>query len=302
MGRHLFIVNTHSGGGRAPDRVKALLGDLTRPGDVFETAFMDVPGHAAAIAREEASSYDTLIAVGGDGTVSEVAEGLLASGSEKACLAILPMGTGNDAAQTLGLGDWDSAVAALWSSTWRAVDVCKARYTVGDQTRERIALVGVGIGLPATVIGMTTERLKHAMGRFGYVYAAIVCALSYRCPVMRIETDGKVREGEFPLCAIANMEYTGGRSMKMAPGARCDDGWLDVILAHKTSKPRLISALPLLCKGTHTNRPEIEYFPAREITVESVPRVELTVDGDLCGTTPAQFKILAGALRVKRAG
>lgn len=299
MGRHLLIVNSHAGGGRAPARVRELLAGINVPGEQFDAVFTEAPGHAARLAEDAAPRCDTLVAVGGDGTVGEVATGLLASGSETACLGILPFGTGNDAALTLGIPDWDAGLAAIRSGSVRKVDIFDVAHQAPDGPRTRRALIGVGIGAPAEVIAMAGERVKHLLGRWGYFYAAVLCGFSYRCPRMRIETDGTVREGQIPLVAIASMEWSGGHTLRMAPGALCDDGWLDVVIAREPNSLRLVRRLPHVMDGSHVKLPEVEYFRAQHISVESDPPARITIDGDLSGTTPVQIEVVPGALRVR---
>lgn len=298
MGSHLVIVNTHSGGGRMRERVEAMLADLPLPRDQVEVAYTEGPGHATRLAREAAPTHDTLVAVGGDGTVGEVATGILTAPEGRAVLGILPMGTGNDAARTLGIPDWEAGFAALRGGRERTIDICEVGYHLQGRTETRISLIGVGIGFPAEVTARATRRVKRVLGRWGYVYAAFACAAGYRAPKMRVEADGKVLEGRFPLCAVVNMEWSGGHSLRMAPGARCDDGWLNVIVVRDPCVPRLLLRTRQVMQGTHVDLPEVDYFPAREVVVGSDPQAELMIDADLSGTTPAYFRILPGALRV----
>lgn len=299
MSRHLLIINTHSGGGRTADRVTTLLDDLSRPDAQYETAFTDAPGHAALLAEGAAKDYATLIAVGGDGTVSEVATGLVKSGAVEVCLGILPMGTGNDIAQGLGIRDSETALAALRGFQVRPIDACEVCYTVGARKETRMSLIGVGIGYPAEVTSKATKRVKRILRHWSYLYATIACAASYRCPKMRIEAEGHTWEEELLLCAVSNLEWTGGQSICMAPGAKCDDGWLNVLLFRESSRLRSLMKLPQVVKGTHGSLPEVEYFPSQRITVDSNPAARLNIDGDLIGTTPAELRVLPGALKVK---
>lgn len=299
MESHLLIVNTHSGGGRMRERVESMLAELPLPAGQVDVAYTEGPGHATRLAREAAPTHDTLVAVGGDGTVGEVATGILTAPEACAVLAILPAGTGNDAAWTLGIPDWEAGVSALCGGRIRTIDICEVDYRRDGRTETRISLIGVGIGFPAQVTAAATKRVKRILGRWGYVYAAFACAAGYRAPKMRVEADGKVREGRFPLCAVVNMEWSGGHSLRMAPGARFDDGWLNVMVVRDPCVPRLLLRTRHVMRGTHVDLPEVDYFPAREVVVESDPRVELMIDADLAGTTPARFRILPGALRVR---
>lgn len=297
MPRQLLIVNPHAAGGRAAERVAAL---RERLGPEFAGATVmltEAPGHAEALARQHAGEYDLLVAVGGDGTVGEVAGGLLAAGHD--CLAILPLGTGNDIAWNAGLHGWDDGVAALAGSAERRLDVLSAEFATPDGPRTRAVLVGAGAGSPAEVLGWATERVKRRLGRWSYLYAALATALTFRSPLFRITADGQVSEGRFLLVAVANGAETAGHSMRMAPGAQVDDGLADVILARDGGLWRRLVTLARLARGAHEGTAGATHGQAVEVRVDADPPARLNLDGDLLGTTPLTIRLLPGALRLR---
>ena len=295
----MFIINGHAGGGKAAHRVEALLRDLARPGEELKRVYTERRGHGAEIAEQAAASYETLVAVGGDGTVNEVATGLLRSGRGNVSLAILPLGTGNDVAQTLGIGEWREAVAALRGPGRRVLDVCEVCSSIHGGRRRDISLLWGAVGFPAATLRRTTPRVKRTLGHWSYLYATITGAFSYRCPQMRVRVDDQCREERLLLCAVANMEWTAGHSVRVAPGARWDDGQLDVVLVKEARGVRLLSRLRRFARGGHAGMVDVAHFPARSIRVESSPGGAVLVDGDLVGETPVQFTVLPGALKVR---
>jgi len=267
-------------------------------GDRVKTVYTDAPGHAERIARETAPTCDALVAVGGDGTASEVATGILTSAAPDTPLGLLPMGTGNDFALALGIRNRDDAKAALFGGEARAVDVCEVHYATPAGTEVRLSLVGSAAGYPAYVVARTSERTKRIFRRRSYLVMALACSLRYRPPETRITIDGEERCERLLLCVVANTERTAGGTMRMAPGARVDDGLLNVILAAGVRPVAFLPKLGRLRTGAHVDLPEIEYRTAREVTIECVPDVDVTVDGDPVGTTPARFRVRPGVLRV----
>ncbi|MBW3624916.1 MAG: diacylglycerol kinase family lipid kinase [Armatimonadetes bacterium] len=299
MNRCLFIANTHSGGGREARTLETRLRQLSRPGVQYDLRFTERPGHAEEIARVSAADYDVLAAVGGDGTVGEVATGILSSARPETPLGILPRGTGNDVALSLGIRDWETGLAALHEDRTRPLDACEVTYMAGGGERKRLALVGAGVGFPARVTVTASKRVKRLLGKWGYTYATVVAALGYRCAEFHLEIDGRAEDRKLFLLAVSNLERTSGQTMRIAPGARYDDGLLDVILVREAGTFRLLRKLTSLADGSHIHLPEVDYFPAREILVSSPAPVGLMIDGDLVGTTPARFRVLPGALRMK---
>jgi YegS/Rv2252/BmrU family lipid kinase len=260
-------------------------------------ALVDAPGDAQRIARERAAAFNTVAAVGGDGTVSEVATGIWESGA-KTRLAILPAGTGNDAGHAFGVSSWEDGLKSLTSGRERVVDAVEAVFRNGDAERRRLCLVGAGIGFPAAVARRASRRVKRLLGPLAYYYGALVEAAAYRPQTMRVTVDGETREGRILLCAVVNAERTSRQTMRMAPGARVDDGLLDVLLVSDASKLRLLLNMGRLRNGTHVELPEVTHMQAVSVTVDGPP-APLMIDGDPLGQTPAAFRILPGALTVR---
>lgn len=297
MAHHLLIVNTHAGGGQARQRILTLMTELLLPGASFECVYTEAPGHAAQIAAERAHQADVLVAVGGDGTVGEVAGGLLESGAP-AGFALLPIGTGNDAGRAVGIADWDMAVAALRGGAERSVDVLEVTCQHRGAELRRVALVGVGIGFPANLLDWTTERAKKLLGRWSYAYATVACVLRWRSPALEVTADGERLDGRYALVAACNAERTAGGTVVMAPGARVDDGLMDLVLVPDMPRSRLLALMRLVPDGRYTALPEVTGRQVRELRLGGEP-ARLNIDGDPVGATPATITVRPGMLRVR---
>ncbi len=293
----LLIANPASGGGRARARVEALLADLALPAGACQTVFTAAPGDAARMAEEQAPAYDVLVAVGGDGTVGEVAGGLLAAGAA-ARLGILPLGTGNDFALTLGLTTWDLAVTALREGVARPVDVLETTFQVGDQRVTRQSLIGTGVAYPAEILTWATRRVKKVLGRWSYLYAALACAFAFRGPRLTVSADGETIELPALYAAVANLEMTAGHTARMAPGACLDDGLADLVLVRDRSILARLAMLPKIPPGRYEAISGVELRQVRHVQIVADPPARLNIDGDLIGTTPLTITVRPGALQV----
>lgn len=295
----LLILNPNAGGGRARDALRAPLAALGEAGIHVELVATGAPGDARRIAHERAGGADCIAAAGGDGTVAEVAAGILATGRLPARLALLPLGTGNDFGSGIGIRDLAAGVEALLHGTWRTIDAIALTYRHGDQAHDQVALIAVGVGAPAIVLRYTTLRAKRWLGRYSYLYAALRTALTYRSPLLNVAADGVARDGAYFLGAVANMEYTAGRTIQMAPGAQPDDGVLELLLVRDLPPLRRLALLPRLGTGQHLAIPGIELDRVREVSIDAAAPVPLNIDGELRGTTPVTLKVLPAAIEVR---
>jgi YegS/Rv2252/BmrU family lipid kinase len=295
-GSSLFIVNPAAGAGRAGElwaRIRRDLRDVS-PNTIVTTR----PGEATSIAQEAASTYDRLIAVGGDGTVSEVAEGLLGLAGHRCALGVVPLGTGNDFARTIGIHRLPDAFQALARGHRRTIDVIEVHCVANNKSLKRHALVFAGAGIIGTVLRNTTPLAKRVLGRAGAYRAGLLRALwHYKAPRMRVLCDNAVSEGNYLFLGASNGEEAGG-GMRLAPGARIDDGLLNLNLVGALSRWQAVKQLQSLSRGQHTSHPQVRYFAARTMTLESDPVSDVAADGEIIGQTPARFVVKPKALLV----
>ncbi len=291
--------NLASGGTRLMrENPRATAEIQVRPGLPVEKVFTSRPGEAAEIARKAAGQYDILVAVGGDGTVGEVANGILSATDMRARLGIVPCGTGNDIAANAGLGNIHSARAALIAGRYQPMDVIKIECRGADYLHRRHALLFGGVGVIAPLLRSATPLAKRLLGR-GFAYrVGLLCSLwSYEPARMAVRCDGQSFEGRFLFLGASNAETAGG-GIKIAPGSRTDDGILNVNLVGEIGFLDGLAHFRRLCQGRHTCHPQVRFFEARNISVEAEETVEVAADGELIGHTPARFEVQPGALSV----
>lgn len=296
--RTLFIVNPAAGAGRGHARWRQVERQLRLQSDSPEVRILSQAGEARVLAGGVADKYDRLIAVGGDGTISEVADGILAAPAHGCLLGVIPVGTGNDVAQTLGIQNVSDALVALNRNASRRIDVIEVNCLAKDRPLKRHALLFAGAGILGAVLRNTTPLTKRLFGRKWAYRAGLLRALRhYRSPQMRIVCDGQASNGTRLFLGVSNGEQAGG-GMRIAPGARLDDGLLNVNLVGEVGRWEALKQLRRLGLGRHTTHPMVRYFTARHVTVESNPVEEVASDGELIGHTPASFVVKPGALRV----
>ncbi|MGH7664296.1 MAG: diacylglycerol/lipid kinase family protein [Gemmatimonadaceae bacterium] len=311
----LVIVNPVAAGGKTAHRWPAMASAMRAHFGPFECTFTEAPGHATGIAEREARAGRRLIiACGGDGTVSEVVNGIVASG-EPSELGVLPSGTGGDFRRTLGIpARASAAAAALRGGKARRIDLGRVTYVNGAGDGEsRYFLNVASFGLSGEVVRSVAERAARRAvtgaigggllsGAASYAIATLRAWPRYTAPAIELEMDGDapVRLLAANIC-IANARYFGG-GMKIAPTAEVDDGQLDVVAIRDMGTIAMIARSPRLYFGTHLRMDGVHHRLASRITVRRVnggALVALEVDGELVGRVPATFEVVPGALWVR---
>jgi diacylglycerol kinase (ATP) len=298
MSRVVAIVNGSAAGGRAAKRAGPL---LERIGSV-EVQRTEGPGHATALAREAAEAgAEVVIAVGGDGTVFEVANGLLpatgvgdeGSNGSGPAMGVLPLGTGNCFVRDLGIEDPERAADAIVRGSTRAVDAVRMVHAAGELWSVNI----VSFGFSADVGELTNRRYKP-FGAGGYVLAVFQTLLGLRYHAYPHALDGGAFDGRpVTLLSFCNTRYTGG-DMKMAPDADPSDGELDVVRIGTMRRRRLLASFPRIFQGTHHEMPEVEVGRARRVTFAAIGPVPIMIDGEIRLLEPRTLEVAPRVLRV----
>lgn len=293
-----FIINPAAAAGRCPARWAELQNPFRQDGIEGQSRFTAQPGDAVRFAQELALECDIVVAVGGDGTLFEVASGLLLSGATNTALGVVPMGTGNDAARQCGISDLPQARLALRGNRTKTVDAIRIRCQVAGTPVLRYALLFGAVGIAAESLKKTTPLVKRVFGqRLAYPVGALRAIWTYRAPQMRVTCDGQTWENRFLLVCASNGELAGG-GMRLAPGARIDDGLLDVNVCQAIGRWATLMLLGQVCRGRRMSHPKLRYFTARTVAVESDPPLEVAADGELIGHTPAQMEVVPQALKL----
>ena len=238
-------------------------------------------------ARHAADEGAKIVAVlGGDGSVGLAANGLLGTG---AALAVLPSGTADDFAASIGVPKLETAVRAIAEANIMQIDV--VRVDAGATRRHYVAVAGCGFN-------ETANDMRFKLGGTPTYLAAVVKTLSRFTPAtFRVELDEEVVEGPHMLVVVGNsVSYGGG--MKVTPDASVVDGILDVCLLEEVSKATFLRAFPKVFRGTHTKHPNIRMARAKHVKVEADRRVMVYADGERVGPAPAVFEVVPEALPV----
>jgi diacylglycerol kinase (ATP) len=280
-----------SGGGYEPEELHREL-----EGYDLEWITTQSPGDATEAAREWRNGL--LIVVGGDGTISEVVNGLGRAGfPEAVTLAILPAGTGNDLAATLAIpDDPDEAEAVLRQNRVRNLDVVRVRSEgIGEQFFINVATGGMG----AEVSGAADGEMKKRWGKLSYLRASLEVAREYEAKEVTLTLDGAQRKLRAVNLAIGNCRYAGSGWLA-APRANPEDGFLDLVVIEDVGVQEVLKLAPtVLADSDYLNKEGVFFARAKEIRVEASPgSLEFTVDGEVIGDEPAVFAVIPQALKV----
>jgi diacylglycerol kinase (ATP) len=312
----LFIVNPVCGPRKAGSDIARMLARADHLYGQVAVRYTEDRGHAEALAQAGArAGHSLIVAVGGDGTFSEVANGVLraqdeADGSGEAPpVGLVNVGTGGDFRRTLGINAGiEAALTALAEGVDRSIDVIRAGFPGrnGDVISRYVVNV-ISAGLGGLVDRYMESTPSFVPGRLGYYAAALrAAAVSTQEPLRaRIELDGQTREETIPayLIAVCNGRWFGG-GMDVAPMAQPDDGRLEVVVVASPTKPYLLRNIKSVYEGKHLDLPSVHHFSCSRITLSlDDPRAELRmlldVDGDALGSLPVTAEVVPKRLRVR---
>ena len=288
-----LIVNPVAGGktaSRMLPHLESRLSSLHIDYDLFVSQYS---GHLFELARAlNAADYHAVAAMGGDGTNYQILNGLIAGTglADLPPLAIIPAGSGNSFAMDLDILNLEDALAALQRNRPEPVDMIS--FTQGQGTHYFVNLAGFGF---VTDVAATASRFKF-FGDLSYVIGIFHRVMNLKFYNLEMNLDGRAMEMKNCFVEICNSRFTGGE-MCMAPGAKIDDGLMDIIVVDPLSRLEILSALPKIYKGTHVELPQVHTFQAKEATITTRPAKGMLPDGELFGKTPSQFKIIHHGIR-----
>jgi YegS/Rv2252/BmrU family lipid kinase len=299
--RTLLIVNPRSGGGATDRRWKRASECLRAVFGAVEVEHTRAPRDAERLAREGVrAGIERIVVAGGDGTLSEVATGLLAADLARyAQIGVLPLGTAADFARSLGIpSGLDRAIDCLASAGVRPVDAGRVTYR-SLQGDERVSYyVNVAsFGVSGLTCQLVNSGPKLFGGTLSFLFGALRAILRYRSAPVTIRVDGAlVHDAPLTLAAGANGRFFGG-GMRLAPDARLDDGLLDVVIVSGLSAVSRLSKLAGMYRGTHLADAATALHRGALVEAAAAPgTVPLELDGEPLGTLPARFEILPAAL------
>jgi YegS/Rv2252/BmrU family lipid kinase len=271
---------------------------LERIGLTFDFNYTEGVGHAMELARIAASDgYRYLVAVGGDGTVNEVANGILHStNASTTTLGVVSTGTGSDFARSAGLArDYTTACANLTSSKRLTIDVGLVEYQRDGKRQERFFINSAGVGFDAAVVKETERLPKFFGGTIPYVAGMLRTLVSYKNKDIVLKVGDEVERHRVLNVAVANGNYCGG-GMRIAPEAKLDDRLLDVVIIGDMGKLELLKEFPTVYKGTHINHPKVSMRKVTNVSIESAEPMLVYADGEMLGECPASFRVVPATL------
>jgi diacylglycerol kinase (ATP) len=294
------IVNPSAGAGRTARRWPRIMGQLKSLGIPFDHDLSQACGHAVELAASAAGKgYRLVIAVGGDGTINEIVNGINQAGSLKEItLGIIHTGSGSDFIRSIGVPrDYKEACSRLVSPKRLRVDLGVAEFMVNQQATKRLFVNFAGLGFDAEVVKATTQGFKALGSTPSYLLGVLNALLLYWNKDIFLMLDGEPEERRVCTVIMSNGRYGAG-GMFLAPDADPSDGLLDVLTVGDLNKADLLWSLPRIYKGTHLTHPKVTMRRAREIKIRSREPMLVQADGELIGAAPARFSILPGALSI----
>ncbi|MFW5933506.1 MAG: diacylglycerol/lipid kinase family protein [Actinomycetota bacterium] len=303
FGTPLVIANPTAGDGRVPV-VTRLLVALRERGVEPDLVVTAAAGHAGRLAQEAAlDGRGLVVAVGGDGTVNEVVNGLFDPDTGSAVgagpvLGVVGAGSGSDLMRTFGLDRSPEVLADhLITANLERIDLGRAEVVGPDgATRRRLFVNVAEAGYGGTVTALA-NRMPRFVGRRRYEAAIVASVLGFRRVEATITVDGGTEQASICNALIANGQFFGS-GLHVAPRALPADGRFDV-QAWGGRPIDVIRAQPQLRRGRHLERDDVQQWRSRAVTLEARRPLVVEADGEVLGTTPARFEVLPGALTLK---
>jgi YegS/Rv2252/BmrU family lipid kinase len=302
--RSFVIVNPSSAAGATGRRWDRIAKLLRQSLGNFEHAMTRAPHDATALARAAlCDGCEMVVAVGGDGTLNEVAYGFFdgaAAIAPDAVLGVIAIGTGSDFGRTLGQTDLQSACARLGGRETRRIDAGLARFSNHDGSPAmRIFINVASFGVGGLVARLVSPRLKPLSGRVAFTLATLRALAVYRDLTVTLQFDDAApRTLAITNCAFGNGRFFGA-GMQVAPAAELDDGEFDVTIWSGFGLMDFIRKRHTLYDGSHVREPGSETLRLRRATATSNSAVLLEIDGESAGRLPLQLEVLPLALRLK---
>jgi diacylglycerol kinase (ATP) len=299
-----IIINPKSGKKKFRQQRRYFFLTLKHAGIAFDYKATKFAGHAIKIAKLYAEKgYRNFMVLGGDGTISEVINGIFSASiehRESLKIALIPRGTGNDWGRFWGLTrNYNHSINVFLKGNARLIDIGKIDYELEGEQQTHYFINSVGLGLDATVVDLT-RRFKQFVGSHSFLYtvalfAAVFTYKSHKATIRSRERD--LDESMFTM-DVANGCYSGG-GLKQTPYALPYDGFLDVMVTKKPTFVDIIQGLFLLFKGKLLDHHIIESFQTQNLTVECHKNVFMEADGIIInGTSPYTISIIPNAIQM----
>jgi diacylglycerol kinase (ATP) len=298
----VFLVNPASANGSTRRAWPEIAHRAAAAGLEGETLFSEGPGGIAKVAARAAGmGAKRAVAVGGDGTVNEAVNGLLNVGAGKEVeLAVIPRGTGTDFVRTFRIPTkLDEAIAVARDGAVRTIDAGQVSYRAWDGSEGSAFFANIASAGMSGAVAMRANSTSKALGgKASFLWATLAVFARWQNAAVSVDVDDDHREGNMLDVIVANCEFLGG-GMHMMPTAKPDDGLFDVLLIGDVTKRDLVQTLPKIYRGTHLPHPKAEELRGTTVRVDAETPLPIELDGEQPGTTPATFKVVPDALRLR---
>lgn len=293
------VVNPQSAAGKTKREWPAIARALERRLGPVTTRFTTQAGHGVALARELLDEgFETVIAVGGDGTVNEVANGFFRDGHPirpGARLGLIPRGTGGDFQRGLGIpSKTEAALHVLATAKPRSIDMARAVFDGG----ERLFINLTSFGMGGEVAARSRNVFSQWSGKLAFLYATANVFIRYRPKTVRLRLDGR-EAGSYRILniAVGNGRFHGG-GMHVCPRALMDDGLLEVTVIDHLGALELARDLPVLYSDDLYRHPKTRHFRAARVEAFCDERALIEVDGEPLGALPLDITVMPRAIDV----
>ena len=293
MKKYYLLVNPkggHKKGLEIYEKVKHVFSSSDTNIEVLHTEYA---GHAFDFANTlDFVGYDGLCAIGGDGTMYEIINGMLKrEDKQKIPIGLITGGTGNSFMYDVDCLDPVDAAKRIVQHNLRPLDIAKVNAN-GDLFYS-FNIIGWGL---ATDAGKLAEKLRW-LGGIRYDVASIIEVLKGKDRIATLTLDKEVIKENFIFIIGCNTIHT-GKAMKMAPMAQLNDGKIDLIIVRKTSRINLLKLFPKLFSGDHIKSPLVEYRQVKNFSISLEETNDLTIDGEIIGTTPLDVQMIPKMINV----
>jgi diacylglycerol kinase (ATP) len=303
MTKYRIIVNPVAGKGAGAAAIEPVCNKLDACGLQYDVVCSERPWHAVELARQAAAEgCDIVAGVGGDGTINEILNGLMAAreaGHASPALGVIPVGTGNDFAYSMGIPlNFDESCSVLTAGEKRRIDI--GWFIGGNFPEGRYFGNGVGIGFDA-VVNIVAHQMKNLNGPILYLAAALkTLLLKYTTPRMAVTIDGETFEQRCVMVSLMNGRRMGGAFL-MTPQSFPDDSLFDLCIAGEVSRLTILTMLPRFMKGSQAGHPAIRFLQGREVTIRALSdTLVIHSDGEeiSAGCPELTMKLLPGQLEI----
>ncbi len=293
MKKFFLIVNPVGGNKKGLEILENIKPVFKEAGAELEIKQTRYAGHGRMLINSlNFDEYDGFCAIGGDGTMHEVVNGMLTRADKKKIpIGLITGGTGNSFMHDLDCLDPIIAAKRIVTGRLRPMDIAEVR--AADDIIYGFNIVGWGL---PTDINALAEKLRWLKGQ-RYNIASVIEVLKNKRRLARISIDDRNIAGDFGFILGCNTIHT-GNAMKMAPLAQIDDGLIDLLIVRKAGRLKLLSLFSRIFSGDHIGDPAIAYHQARKFSIIPLKNYPLNIDGEIVGNTPIQVTMLPKEINV----